>query len=174
MDGSPLSGEAIAAIIAGLLAVAGIVGVIIPVLPGSILVVAGLLVAGIAFGGWAWALIAPALLITAAGAVASYVLSDRTLRRRDIPGRVIALSFLGGFVGIFVVPMFGFLIGFVAALFVQEWLRLKDAKAAASTTWAGVKAVGLGMLLELSTTITATILLGITIALQFTVWNVPV
>ena len=166
-----LSGTVIATIVAAALTVAGVIGIVVPVLPGSILIVAGLLVAGFALGGWAWLLIAPALVLVVAGAVSSYLLSDRTLRKREIPTRVIVLSFVGGVVGIFVVPVLGFLVGFVIALFLQEWLRLRDAKQALSTTWAGVKAVGLGMLIELTTGITAVLLFAAAIVLHFAVWH---
>ena len=169
MDGFELNGTVIASIIAGVLALIGLVGIVVPVLPGTIFIVLGLLVGGFALGGWAWAFIIPAVLLAVAGAVASYVLSNKTLKARDIPNRVIWISFLGGFIGIFVIPLFGFLIGFVLALFVQEWLRLSDAKRALSTTWAGLKAVGLGMLIELTTGTTAVVLLAIAMVLRFTV-----
>ena len=76
----------VADLVAGLVVLVGLVGIVVPVLPGTLLLVVALL-------GWAayvgeprgWALAVAGLVVLAAGAALKYVLAGRHLRGHGVP-----------------------------------------------------------------------------------------
>jgi uncharacterized protein YqgC (DUF456 family) len=137
-------------VLVGLAVLVGLVGVVVPVLPGSALI--GLAVAAWAFthpstGSWVVLAVVAALLAT--GAVGTYVLTGRRVSAAGVPGRTLMVAGLVGIVGFFVVPVVGLLLGFVLGLYAMEHLRLRDPVAARDSAWVALRAVGLGMLVEL-------------------------
>lgn len=145
-----MSPEALVSIITGALLLVGVIGIVVPVVPGSITILVGLLLWAIVVGGatgWVVFLLGAAFVIT--GMVATYVVTGRTLKRERIPSRSVIIGLIAGVIGIFVIPGFGLLIGFVLGLFVAEYLRVRDAKLALKTSWQAIKATGFGLLIEL-------------------------
>jgi uncharacterized protein YqgC (DUF456 family) len=51
-------------------------------------------------------------------------------------------------VGLFVIPVVGLFVGFAAGLLFSELLRTRNLGTATATSWAALKATGLGMLVE--------------------------
>src|SRR4051794_27285845 len=97
-----------ATFIAALLVAVGLVGILLPILPGSVLVVAGILIWAWAEGGvTAWTVFAVAAAIVAAGTVVKYVLPGRRLEVAGIPASTQLAGALLGVVGFFVVPVVG-------------------------------------------------------------------
>lgn len=141
-----------------LLAVAilvGLVGVLVPMLPGSLLVGGAVLLwAFVEEGGSAsaWAAVAIGLLIV--GAVVKYLVPGRRLQRSGVPNRTLLLGAALGIVGFFVVPVVGLPLGFVLGIYLAEWNRLSREQAWPATV-AALKAVGLGILIELCFTTAA-------------------
>src|SRR5690348_15410644 len=128
----------------------GLVGVLIPMLPGSALVFAAVLVWAIVVGeagGWVVAGIAAALL--GSGVVVKYLVPGRRLQRSGIPNRTLLFGGLLAIVGFFVVPVVGLPLGFVLGVYLAELERLGREQAWPATVEA-LKAVGLGILIELS------------------------
>ena len=141
----------IVSIITGLLLIVGVVGIVVPVLPGSITILGGLLLWAIVVGGpTGWVVFAVGGLLLLAGMAATYVLTGRTLKRHRIPNRSVIIGLVAGIVGMFLLPGFGLLIGFVVGLFVAEYLRVRDVQVALRTSWQAIKATGFGMLVELT------------------------
>jgi uncharacterized protein YqgC (DUF456 family) len=127
----------------------GLVGIVVPILPGSVLVLGGVLVWALVRGGAsAWAVFAVAAAFLAAGAVVKYVVPGRGLQRSGIPASTQWWGALGGVVGFFVVPVVGLFLGFVAAVYAAERHRVGPAGAWPSTR-ASLRAVGLSILIEL-------------------------
>lgn len=140
----------IVSVIAGLLLVVGVAGIVVPVLPGSITILVGLLVWAIGVGGvTGWTVFAIAGALVVAGMVATLVLTGRTMRREKIPNRSVLVGGVAGIIGMFVLPGFGLLIGFVLGLFLVELARVRGPKTALRTSWEALKATGLGLLVEL-------------------------
>lgn len=128
----------------------GLVGVLIPMLPGSALVLVAVLVWAVAVGdagGWMFAGLAAAFLVV--GVVVKYLVPGRRLQRSGIPNRTLLLGGALGVVGFFVVPVVGLPLGFVLGIYLAETGRLGSERAWAATVDA-LKAVGLGILIELS------------------------
>lgn len=155
-----------ATLVAAVLVVLGLLGIVVPVLPGLVLVWLG--IALWAFGegdGGGWLVLAVATLILALGTVIKYALPGRRLKDAGVPGVSLFTGALLGVIGFFVVPVIGLPIGFVLGVFLAELLRLGSARAWPSTVHA-LKAVGLSMLIELGAGLLATAvwLLGVWLA----------
>ncbi|MFO7779225.1 MAG: DUF456 domain-containing protein [Nitriliruptoraceae bacterium] len=143
--------EAAVLVLAFLLMLVGLVGVLVPVLPGLLIVwaagVASVLWQGTDTTGWlvAWwltGLFALATLVTV-------VLPTRRGRELGATSASFASGLLGAVVGFFVLPVAGFLIGFLVGLTVGERARLGEWDAARGSTFAVLRAYGLGVLIEL-------------------------
>ncbi len=136
-------------IVCGLAIAIGAVGVIVPVLPGSLLMATGLLVWALVVGSpLGWIVFSVAALLVAAGMVSSAVLTGRAMKSRAIPGRSVVIGLVVGVVGFFFIPIVGLLVGFAVGLFLSEFARQRELRPAVSSSLAALKATGLGILLE--------------------------
>ncbi len=126
----------------------GVIGIIVPVLPGSILVLGAILVWASEVGtSRAWIVFAVAATFLVAGAVVKYVLPGRRLQTAGVPRSTLLMGALLGFVGFFVVPVVGLVAGFVLGIYLSERHRL-GARAAWPATVHALKAVGISILIE--------------------------
>ncbi len=136
-------------VICGLLIFVGAVGIVVPVLPGSILIAVSLLAWALAVGApIGWLVFAVGLGFLIAGMLSGAVLTGRTMKRRQIPGRSVVAGLVLGVIGFFVVPVLGLLIGFALGLFLSELARQRRFRPAVSSSLAALKATGLGILAE--------------------------
>jgi uncharacterized protein YqgC (DUF456 family) len=129
----------------------GLAGVLVPVVPG-------LLIVGAATVGWAWWDGSPAAWVVAGamvvvllcGTAAKYVLPGRTLKDAGAPWSTLLLGAAAAIVGFFVIPVVGLVVGGVLGVWAGELVRLRDRRGAWRSTWATIKAIGLGMVVELT------------------------
>lgn len=127
----------------------GLVGVLIPLMPGSTLVVGAILVwAAFTGNGTGWAVFVIAACLVAVGGVLKYLIPGRRLQVSGVPNRTLLLGGVLGIVGFFVIPVIGLPIGFVLGIYLAEVQRVGGERAWPATVEA-LKAVGLGMLIEL-------------------------
>jgi uncharacterized protein len=127
----------------------GLVGILVPILPGSILVIAAILVWAISVGGpTAWTVFAVAAALVGAGAVVKYVVPGRQLQVAGIPASTQWFGVLLGVLGFFVVPVVGLFLGFVLGIYLAELRRVGSARAWPSTVHS-LKAVGWSIVIEL-------------------------
>lgn len=145
-----MNSETVVTILCGLAILVGVAGTIIPVLPGSILIGLSLLAWAIWGGAGAagWVVFGVGIVFVLAGMGASAVLTGRKLREHRIPSRSVVIGLAAGVVGIFVIPIVGLFVGFAAGLLLSELLRTRNFGTATATSWAALKATGLGMLVE--------------------------
>ncbi len=137
-------------VLIGLVMAIGLVGVVVPVIPGLLLVAAaGLGWAILADGAGPWIVFGVMAAVLAVGTVAKYVLPSRTLRQAGALASTLVLGAVGGIVGFFVIPVIGLLVGAVAGIYLGEARRLSDSRAAGRSTLATLKAIGIGPLIEL-------------------------
>lgn len=143
-------------LIAAIVIAVGVIGILVPILPGSILVVAGVVGWAIAEGGaTAWTTAALATALVGVGAVVKYVVPGRRLQVAGIPARTQWIGVLLGVVGFFVVPVVGLFLGFVLGIYLAELARVGSARAWPSTVHS-LKAVGISIVIELAAAIAAT------------------
>jgi len=127
----------------------GLVGVIVPVLPGSLLVLGAILVWAWDLGtSTAWICFAVATAFIGLGSVVKYVVPGRRLKDHGIPSSTLLLGGALGIVGFFVVPVIGLLIGFVLGVYLAE-LRRVGSDAAWPATVHALRAVGFSIVIEM-------------------------
>lgn len=139
------------AVVAGLMMLVGLAGIVLPVLPGPLLIVGGVAVWAVPRGdavGW-WVL-GIAVLVTVAGQVAKYLLPGRRLKVAGVPTRTLFAGLVLGVVGFFVVPVVGLFLGFVLGVWLAELVRLPDAATAWRSAREALAAVGWSILIELA------------------------
>jgi len=142
--------EVITTVIAGLLLVAGALGVVLPVLPGSLLIILTLPVwAFLLSGPLVWTVAVIGMVLAMAGWSGSTVLTGRTLHRQQIPRGPILIAIAAAIVGLFALPPLGLFIGFAAGLFGAEYVRRgRDWRAAGTASLHALRSMGLGIVLE--------------------------
>ena len=140
----------------GLAILVGLAGILIPILPGTILILVALLVWAVELGtGGGWVVFAVAVSLLALGTVVKYIVPGRRMQTAGVPNSTIVIGALVGIVGFFVIPVVGLLVGFVLGVYLAEHRRV-GAAAAWPSTKAALKAVGLGILIELVAALLAT------------------
>lgn len=151
-------------LVPALLVLLGFVGIVVPVVPGLLLIVAGVLVWAIDLGATTgWVVLSVALVSYVAGLVLQYLIPGRRLRAQGVSTGTLALAALGGIVGFFVIPVIGLPIGFVLVIFAVEQARSRDGTVAWRRTRDAVRAVVTSWGIELVTgfIIAATWLVGV-------------
>ncbi|WP_372729764.1 DUF456 domain-containing protein [Nocardioides sp.] len=134
----------------------GLVGIVVPILPGSILVLGAVLVWALEVGsGTAWIVFAVVATLLVTGSVAKYVVPGRRLQGAGVPASTQWAGALGAIAGFFVIPVIGLVIGFVAGVYAAERHRV-GAAAAGPSTRSALRAVGLSILIELTAALLAT------------------
>ncbi|WBB95862.1 DUF456 domain-containing protein [Solwaraspora sp. WMMA2080] len=143
--------QTLVTLLSGLAILIGLIGVLVPILPGLLLCWAGVLGWAIFSdaGGGRWLVVAVATLIAVGGTVTKYLWPGRDLKRAGVPNRSLLVGGALGLVGFFVVPVLGLVVGFVLGVWLAERQRLGDFAAAWPATKRAVLAVGLAMLIEL-------------------------
>ncbi|GIM94266.1 DUF456 domain-containing protein [Paractinoplanes toevensis] len=137
-------------VIAGIVIALGVVGVVIPVLPGLLLSWLGVLawaLLGDATGTVKWLVLVIATLVATLGALVKYLLPGRRLKSAGIPNTALLAGGALGVVGFFVIPVVGLILGFVLGVFLVEQARLGPGQAWPSTKKA-LGAAGMAMLIE--------------------------
>lgn len=130
----------------------GLVGVLIPVLPGLVIVWGAGVWWTIADGGGAghWLVLAVMSGLFVIGSLAKFVLPGRAASEAGAPFGTLFVGAVCAIVGFFVVPVVGLLLGGLAGIYLAELARLRDPARAAASTWAATLAFGIGVLVEVA------------------------
>jgi uncharacterized protein len=143
-------------IVVGLAIAAGIVGVVVPVLPGALLAWAAIAVWALAVGGAiAWTVLGVATLAIGGAQVVKVLVPGRRLRDAGVPHRSIVAGLVLAVVGFFLIPVVGLFIGFPLGVYLQERRRLGRHAVAWHSTREALRAMGLSILIELTATVLA-------------------
>lgn len=144
-------------LLVGLVILVGLFGVVVQILPGSVLVLGAILVWSIATGGTAaWLVLAVAGIAVVGSNVGKYVLAARRLTRADVPTSTLWWGGLGGVIGFFAIPVVGLFVGFPLAVFLAEYARRRESRPAWAATVVALGATGLTILVELAGALLAT------------------
>lgn len=136
-------------VISGVAIVAGVLGVLIPILPGLLLCWAGVLLWALLghAGAGGWIALTIATVIAVAGTVIKYLWPGKRLKNTGVPTSSLILGGVLGAIGFFVIPVVGLILGFILGVWLAERSRLGPGRAWPSTRQA-LAAVGLSMLIE--------------------------
>lgn len=134
----------------------GLVGILVPILPGSMLVLGAILVWAVQTDGTtAWTVFTFAAVLLLGGTIVKYAVPGRRLKEVGIPASTQWTGAGLAVVGFFVVPVIGIFLGFVLGIYLAERRRVGAAEAWPSTKHA-LRAVGLSILIELAAAVLAT------------------
>jgi uncharacterized protein len=147
---------AVTDVLVGVAILVGLVGIVVPVLPGSVLILGAVLVWALeASSSIGWTVFALATSQLVIGSIVKYAVPGRRLQAAGVPNRSMMLGGVLGIVGFFVIPVVGLVVGFVGGVYLSELQRLGRAGAWPSTRSA-MGAVGLSILIELAAGLLAT------------------
>ncbi|MFJ8189555.1 DUF456 domain-containing protein [Streptomyces sp. NPDC096094] len=137
-------------LLSGLVILLGLCGVLLPGMPGSWLVWAGVL-------WWAlkdpqplsWAVLVGATVVLLLSQAVRWTLPPRRLGRDDAGRRVTAYAGAGAFLGFVLVPVLGAIPGFMGGIYLAERLRLGRHGEAMAALRTAMRSGGTGVLTEL-------------------------
>lgn len=136
----------------------GLVGIVVPVLPGGLLVFAAIAVWAIVEHtavAWVTLGVTAALFITTE--VVKYLWPVRRMRAADVRTGSLVLGGVLGIIGFFVIPVLGLLLGFVVGVYLAELSLRRDNRRAWASTVHAVKGVALSVGVELTGALLATV-----------------
>lgn len=134
----------------------GLAGILVPLLPGTLLVWAAIAVwAYIEHTTVSWVVLGVATAVLGAGILVKYLWPARRMRAADVNGRTLAAGAVLGVVGFFVIPVAGLLVGFVLGVYLAELVQRRDQRRAWASTVHAVKGVALSVGVELAAALLA-------------------
>ncbi|WP_431957130.1 DUF456 domain-containing protein [Nocardia lijiangensis] len=144
-------------VVIGLLILVGLLGIIIPILPGVILVFGAILAWAIMTGGaTAWTVFAISTVLLVLSGIIKYTWPGRKMKDAGVSNRALFLGAVLGIIGFFVIPIVGLFVGFVLGVYLSELQRLAQTQPAWQATKHALKGVGLSILIELLGALLAT------------------
>ncbi|MFD6897363.1 DUF456 domain-containing protein [Rhodococcus sp. NPDC060086] len=139
-----------AELLVGLAILVGLIGIVVPILPGVLLIFAAIAVWAFMTGGTvAWTVFAVATVALLVTGVVKYTWPGKRLAQSGVPNRSLIIGGVVGIVGFFVIPVIGLFLGFLLGMYVSEAQRHRTHGGAWRSTVDATKAVGLSMLVEL-------------------------
>jgi uncharacterized protein YqgC (DUF456 family) len=110
---------------------------VIPILPGLVIIWVAALGYGIAagFGALGWSMFTLISLLMVGGSVLDNVLMGAKAHKEGAPWWVVLIALVSAILGNFIIPIpiIGGILAALLVLFLIEWLRLKDARKALSS-----------------------------------------
>lgn len=135
----------------------GLVGILVPLLPGTLLVWAAIVVWAFVVADTAgWIVLGVATAILGAAIVVKYLWPVKRMRAADVGGATLAVGGLAALIGFFVIPVAGLVVGFVGGVFLAELVQRRDRRRAWAATVHAVKGVLLSVGVELTAGLLAT------------------
>ena len=129
----------------------GLVGLVVPVLPGLALMWGAVGVWALLDGGgpWRWATFGVVTILAAVGMVAAVTLSGRKATGAGAPWWALVMALVGAVLGFILIPLVGVVVGGIAGLWLAELIRLRDPRTAWDTTWEALQGYGIGTVVQM-------------------------
>ena len=135
----------------------GLVGVLVPLLPGTLLVYAAIAVwAFVEQNTVGWVVLGVVTAILAATMAIKYLWPVKRMRAADVSPTTLAAGAVAGVIGFFVIPVLGLLVGFVLGVYLAELAHRRDQRRAWASTVHAVKGAALSVGVELAGGLLAT------------------
>jgi uncharacterized protein YqgC (DUF456 family) len=143
----------------------GLVGILVPLLPGTVLVFGAILV-------WAlferttvaWVTLGIVAALLAATLLVKYLWPMRRMKSADVGTLSLVAGAVLGIIGFFVVPVLGLVIGFVLGVYLAELAKRRDQRVAWTSTVHAIKGVALSVGVELAGGLLATVVWVVAVA----------
>jgi uncharacterized protein YqgC (DUF456 family) len=135
----------------------GFVGIVVPLLPGTLLVLGAIAVwAVVEQNVAAWVTLGVAAALLAASTLIKYLWPVRRMRAADVSTWSLAAGAMLGIIGFFVIPVLGLVIGFVLGVYLAELVNRRDHRVAWTSTVHALNGVALSVGVELCGALLAT------------------
>lgn len=135
----------------------GLIGIVVPILPGGLLVFAAIAVwAVVEHNTASWITLGVATVLFVAAEVIKYLWPVRRMRAAEVRTLSLVAGAALGIVGFFVIPVIGLVIGFVAGVYLAELGARRDYRRAWASTVHALKGVALSVGVELVGALLAT------------------
>ena len=135
----------------------GFVGIVVPLLPGTLLVLGAIAVwAVVEQNVAAWVTLGVVAALLAASTLIKYLWPVRRMRAADVSTWSLAAGAMLGIIGFFVIPVLGLVIGFVLGVYLAELVNRRDHRVAWTSTVHALKGVALSVGVELCGALLAT------------------
>jgi uncharacterized protein YqgC (DUF456 family) len=136
----------------------GLIGILLPLLPGSLLVFGAIVVwAVIEHNVTAWVTLGVVTALLGAALLIKYTWPMKRMREADVRTVSLAVGAVLGIIGFFVIPVLGLVIGFVLGVYLAELANRHDQRLAWTSTKHAIKGVALSVGVELAGALLATI-----------------
>jgi uncharacterized protein len=136
----------------------GIIGIVVPLLPGTLLVFAAIAVWAVMENNLtAWVTLGVVTVLLGATALIKYTWPVRRMRDADVRTLSLVSGGVLGVIGFFVIPVIGLVIGFVLGVYLAELGKRGDQRVAWASTKHAIKGVALSMGVELAGALLATV-----------------
>lgn len=135
----------------------GLVGIVVPILPGALLVAAAILVwAFVENNTIAWVTFGVAAALIGVSTVIKYTWPVKRMKAAEVRTSSLLLGGVLGIIGFFVIPIIGLAIGFVLGIYLAELANRHDQRLAWTSTKHALKGVALSIFIELTGALLAT------------------
>jgi uncharacterized protein YqgC (DUF456 family) len=136
----------------------GLVGIIVPLLPGALLVLAAIAVwAVLEHTVVSWVTLGIVTVLIGGSTVIKYLWPARRMRQADVGRWSLVAGAVLGIIGFFVIPVLGLVIGFVLGVYLAELAARQDGRRAWASTVHALKGVALSVGVELTGALVSTI-----------------
>lgn len=138
-------------VLVGLAIFVGLIGILLPLLPGTLLVFAAILV-------WAlfeqttvaWVTLGVVTVLLGAALLIKYMWPMKRMKTAEVGTWSLVAGGVLGIIGFFVIPVVGLIVGFVLGVYLAELSVRKDQRLAWTSTKHAMKGVALSILVELA------------------------
>jgi len=144
-------------VLVALVIVVGLVGIVVPLLPGTLLVFGAIAVWAIVENDLiSWVTLGVVTAFLAASTLIKYVWPMRRMRAAEVGTSSLVAGAVLGIIGFFVIPVLGLVIGFVLGIYLAELSKRHDQRVAWTSTKHALKGVALSVGVELCGALLAT------------------
>jgi uncharacterized protein len=135
----------------------GLVGIVVPLLPGTLLVFGAIAVwAAIEHNVTSWVTLGVVAALIAVSTLIKFLWPARRMRAAEVSAWSLVTGAVLGIIGFFVIPVLGLVIGFVLGIYLAELARRRNQRAAWTSTVHALKGVVLSVGVELCGALLAT------------------
>lgn len=140
------------AVISALIMLVGLLGIVIPVLPGLFFVWLGVFLWSInETSVLGWVVLLGATVLAGLGLLLQFAIPGQRMRRAGVRTTTLVFAVIVAVILGIVIPVVGAFVGFPLGIYVLQRLRQHDHRRAWESTVHALKAVGLNILIELAT-----------------------
>ena len=144
-------------VLVALVIAVGLVGIVVPVLPGALLVLGAIAVwAAVEHTVTSWVTLGVAVALIAVSTLIKYLWPVRRMRAAEVSTWSLVAGAVLGIIGFFVIPVLGLVIGFVLGVYLAELAKRRDQRVAWTSTKHALKGVALSVGVELCGALLAT------------------